>query len=106
MSAGTYRVPVLLQRPVETSGAGGAVSRDFVAAGTAFASLKLKRQTERFDDEQLGSRRTYEISLRPFSGLKGGWRIVAGSRVFRVLSIADPTMRNRQWICEAEEEGT
>ncbi|MEP3049677.1 MAG: head-tail adaptor protein [Roseibium sp.] len=105
MSAGSYRVPVFLQQPVDTTGADGRVVRSFEAAGTTFVSLRLQGQTERFDNDQLVSRGLYEIRLRPFSGLKGGWHIVAGTRVFRVLSIADPTMRQREWICEAEEEG-
>lgn len=105
MRAGKYRLPVVLQRPVEIRAASGEITRTFELAGSAFAALRLKNQTERFQDEQLSSAKTWDIRLRPFSGLTGGWRILAGSRVFRVLSVTDATARGRELQCEAEEEG-
>lgn len=104
MRAGDYRLPVILQRPVEIRAASGEASRSFEAAGQAFAAVRLKTQTERLDGERLASRKGWEVRLRPFSGLTGGWRIVIGSRVLRVLSASDADGRSRELVVEAEEE--
>gem|GEM_PF-5308663 len=105
MRAGDYRLPVVLQRPVEIRAASGEATRSFETAGAAFAALRLKNQTERFQDEHLSSVKVWDIRLRPFSGLSGGWRILVGSRVFQVLSVADASARGRELQCEVEEEG-
>ncbi|QDG78423.1 head-tail adaptor protein [Labrenzia sp. PHM005] len=106
MRAGDYRLPIVLQRPVEVRATSGEVTLTFETAGTGFAALRLKSQAERFDGERLLSRKLWEIRLRPFSSLTGGWRIVSGVRVFRVLSVADPDGRVRGLVCDAEEEST
>ena len=105
MSAGRYRVPVILQQPVDVRAPDGEVTRSFETVGTVFASLRLVGQAEQVDGGQLHTRRAYDLRLRPFSGFEGGWRIVVGARVFRVLSTSDPNLRNREWVCRVEEEG-
>ncbi|WP_395175177.1 head-tail adaptor protein [Roseibium alexandrii] len=82
MRAGAYRVPVVLQRPIETRLASGEITANYEAAGSVFAALRLKSQSERFADSRTASSKTWEIRLRPFSGLAGGWRILSGTRVF------------------------
>ena len=104
MRAGAYRVPVVLQRPIETRLASGEITATYEAAGSVFAALRLKSQRERFEDNRTASSKTWEIRLRPFSGLAGGWRVLSGTRVFRVLSVCDPTGWRRELLCEAEEE--
>lgn len=105
MRSGDYRVPIVLQRPVDLANASGAVTRTYQVAGTAFAAIRLLNHFERFDGAQRFSSRTYEVRLRPVAGLAGEWRVVAGSRVFRVLSVADTDLRGREQVCRAEEEG-
>ncbi|MBO9424407.1 head-tail adaptor protein [Labrenzia sp. R4_1] len=104
MRAGAYRVPVILQRPLETRSASGDITTTYEAAGSVFAALRLKSQSERFADSRSASSKTWEIRLRPFSGLAGGWRILFGTRVLRVLSVCDPTGLRRELLCETEEE--
>lgn len=104
MKAGDYRLPVILQRPVEVREASGKVTLTFEAAGSVFAALRLKNQSEQFDGDRLLSRKTWEVRLRPFSGLTGGWQIVSGSRVLRILSVSDADGRKRELLCEATEE--
>ncbi|CTQ67431.1 Bacteriophage head-tail adaptor [Roseibium alexandrii] len=106
MRAGDYRVPVVLQRPLETRSASGEITTSYEAAGSVFAALRLKSQSERFAESRTASSKTWEIRLRPFPGFSGGWRVLSGTRVFRVLSVCDPTGRRRELLCEAEEETT
>lgn len=103
MRTGDYRLPVILQRLVEVRAASGEVTRTFENAGQAFAAIRLKSQAERIDGDHLASRKGWEVRLRPFSGLTGGWRIIFGSRVLRVLSVSDPEARGRELVVEAEE---
>ncbi|GAA0784157.1 head-tail adaptor protein [Roseibium denhamense] len=103
MSAGRYRVPVVLQKPVETRPAGGSVTVTYQTIATAFASIRLIGQQERFSEERQTSGNTYEIRLRRRSGLTGGWRILTGFQEFRVLSAADGDQRRRELVCLTEE---
>lgn len=105
MSAGKYRIPVVLQRPDDIRSESGQVIRTYTAVDRAFASLRFKGQSEDLDGGRAISRRTWQVRLRPFAGLAGGWRVLAVSRVLRVLSVTDPDGRGREWLCEAEEEG-
>ncbi|WP_186009044.1 head-tail adaptor protein [Roseibium alexandrii] len=99
-------MPVVLQRPLETRSASGEITTSYEAAGSVFAALRLKSQSERFAESRTASSKTWEIRLRPFPGFSGGWRVLSGTRVFRVLSVCDPTGRRRELLCEAEEETT
>lgn len=104
MSAGKYRIPVLIQRPVDTRSASGAVTRSFVAVDRAFAALRFLGQSEVFDGSRTVSRKTWAIRLRPFPGLAGGWRVLVDTRTLDILSVTDPGGLGREWLCEAQED--
>ncbi|PTW57657.1 SPP1 family predicted phage head-tail adaptor [Breoghania corrubedonensis] len=94
-----------VQRPVITDdGAGGAVT-SFEPAGAIWGAVMVRGMAERFSDERLDGVVTHRIRLRAPSQVAGGWRLIKGARVFRVLAASDPDDRGRWLDLLAEEEG-
>ncbi len=106
MSAGTYRTPVDLEQPVQTVATSGETVLVYTAAGSGFAAIKAVRQADEIRGGRLDGIVTHSIRMRYRADLAGGWRVMTGSQVFRVLSVTDPDQRERDILCLAEEEGT
>ena len=94
-----------LERPVlSDDGAGGTVT-SYEPAGFAWGAVMVRAMAERFSDERLDGVVTHRIRLRGDAEVAGGWRLVKGTRVFRVLAASDPDDRGRWRDLLAEEEG-
>ncbi|WP_170230579.1 head-tail adaptor protein [Roseibium hamelinense] len=99
-------MPVVLLRPVHSVEADGTASLTYAEAGADFAAVALKSQGEAPVAGHLDGVATHDIRLRYRAGLKGGWKLVSGTRIFRLLSVNDPDGRYRELRCAAEEEAT
>ncbi|WP_417684648.1 head-tail adaptor protein [Roseibium sp.] len=106
MSAGRYRTPVTLEQPVVTHGADGTASLVYLSAGADFAAIRPSRLREELRGERLEGVVTHEIRLRHRDDITGGWRMSAGLRRYRLLSVAQGDDRGTELFCLAEEEGT
>jgi len=105
MSAGAYRVPVILEQPVATQLPDGRASLVYASAGTDFIEMTLLSLQEQALNARLEGTATHRIKLRYRPDLTGGWRLKSNERVFRLLAVSDPDGRERELHCMAEEEG-
>ncbi|WP_300471143.1 phage head closure protein [Breoghania sp.] len=85
-------------------GAGGSET-SFEAAGSVWGAVMVRGMVERFTDDRFDGVVTHRIRLRHRADIAGGWRLVQGLRVFRVLAASDPDNRGRWLDVLAEEEG-
>lgn len=104
MSAGRYRSPVVLERPVHTVAPDGAAARIYVDIAPVFAAIRALSAREVVDHGRTESRVSHEIRLRFRSDVAAGWRVRAGLRTYRLLSVADPDERARELVCLADHE--
>ncbi|WP_155136042.1 phage head closure protein [Roseibium sp. RKSG952] len=99
-------MPVVLLEPVHAVGPDGTASWSFTQAGADFAAIRLRGQGESDTAGRLDGTATHDIWLRYRPDVKSGWKLMVGSRTFRLLSVADPDAQYRKLVCRAEEEGT
>lgn len=104
MSAGSYRVPIILEQPVQTVAIDGSAALVYMETGAGFAAIKVKAQREDASEGRLTGIATHEIRLRYRADLTSGWRVCTQTQVFRLLAVTDPDLRGRELICLAEEE--
>ncbi|MCL6708342.1 phage head closure protein [Pseudomonas sp. R2.Fl] len=94
-----------LERPVAAAdGQGGAaVAFEFVAHAWARIGPPAAVGEELAGAETV--RVTHRIWLRQRVDLAAGWRLVKGTRQFRVKTVHDPDEGGRWLVCGCEEEG-
>lgn len=106
MSARRFRTPVVLETPVVTSVPGESPVMVFLTVGDDFADIRLLRQREETMEGRLSATATHSIRLRLREDIAPGWRLRAGLKTFRLLSVAEETTRPPVTLCLAElEEG-
>ncbi|WP_321341791.1 head-tail adaptor protein [Breoghania sp.] len=98
-----------VQRPVSSDDGAGGQTISFEAAGALWGAVMVRGMVERYADERLDGVVTHRIRLRLGSGvaseISGGWQLVSGARVFRVLA-ATPADDGGRWLDTlCEEEG-
>lgn len=102
---GGLRRRVAIERPDEApDGAGGRLV-GWLAAGHAWAEIAPAGANEAAVAGRLDGVATHRVTIRHRADVGGGWRLVAGARVLRVLAAFDPDERRRRLILICEEEG-
>ncbi len=98
-----------VHRPVWSEDGAGGETVSYQIAGALWGAVMVRGMAERYADERLDGIVTHRIRLRHGSGvvgeIAGGWRLVSGVRVFRVL-VAAPVEDGGRWLdALCEEEG-
>lgn len=102
---GALRRRVALERPDDApDGAGGRVL-GFAAMGSAWAEIAPARAVEAVVAGRFDGVVTHRVTIRFRADVGGGWRLVLGERVLRVLAAFDPDERRRRLTLLCEEEG-
>jgi SPP1 family predicted phage head-tail adaptor len=102
---GHLRDQVHLQQPLEVDDGSGGVTTSWMSVASVWATITPRSQREASVAGHLDGIVTHRVRLRHREDLRGGWRIVKGTRILRVLVVSDPDGRRRFVECLCEEEG-
>ena len=94
--AGPLRHVVAIQQPVTAivDGLGATAPTTWTAVYSAVrAEVRPLRGDQYLAGQQLASIVDYKIRIRYHSGIKNGWRVVFGTRIYKIVSVIDPEMR-------------
>ncbi len=103
MSIGDLRHKIQIQEPIrsEDGGGGGEIAWRYVA--TVWAKIMPTNGREEFNAEKRRGRVSHMVTLRWRPGVSPTQRIVHGTRVLQIESVADPDERRRWLICACVE---
>lgn len=102
MTIGEMRARVRLYAPARDEDDIGGASRAWTDEGAVWAWIAPAGagETSAFDRADPTAR--YRVTIRARSDVRGGWRLIWGARVFRIVSAADEPNARRTLICEEE----
>ncbi|WP_349360076.1 head-tail adaptor protein [Stappia sp.] len=103
--AGDLDRPMRLERPDRIEASDGEAEIVFTDMGAVFVALAPASLAQRQVLERVDGVASHSATLRAGSGIAGGWRLVEGARVFRVLAVDDAPRRSGYVTCLVEEEG-
>lgn len=76
MRAGSLRHRVAIQEPVETRDDHGGITRTWNTIATVWASVEPLSGTELYEAQQVQSRVTVRVRMRPYAGLTTKHRLL------------------------------
>ncbi|AXS39962.1 phage head closure protein [Breoghania sp. L-A4] len=98
------RARVALQAPQESDDGSGGVTVAWADVATVWAFVEPQSAREQAVSGHLDGVVTHAVILRYRDDVRGGWRIVSGEQIFRVLATHDLDGRARRLLCRCEEE--
>lgn len=104
LRAGTLRHSVQLQQlgtRVDDGYAGGSIP--FTDVATVWAAIEPLEGFEKLEAGQFDASLSHRIRIRYYPGVRPNWRVVYGTRVFDIKSIADLEERHREMELMCEE---
>ncbi|MEM6849092.1 MAG: phage head closure protein [Pseudomonadota bacterium] len=84
----------------------GGTTRHWVSMGEVFAKVQPRRRRESVSEGRPLGLVTHRIVMRWRDDVDGNWRIVDGSRVFRIMAVEPDDARHAFLACLCEEEQT
>lgn len=104
MLAGRLRHRIIFQQMVETRDSAGAVIETWSEFKTAWASIEPLVGKEFFDSKQVNAEISIKIRIRAISGLTTKMRILYGTRVFEIFSIANVREMGSEMVLMCRED--
>jgi SPP1 family predicted phage head-tail adaptor len=104
MRAGELRHKVELQRADETQDEFGAASIEWQFLAYRWASIVPLTGREYMLAKQANAEITHAVTIRTFAGLTPKDRVVYGTRVFSIISVADFEERRREMVLSCTEQ--
>ncbi|MHC5654280.1 head-tail adaptor protein [Stappia sp. ICDLI1TA098] len=105
IAAGALDRPMRLERPDRIEVGDGEVAIHYEDLGPVHVLLEPARLAERELAGRLDGTATHAARLRHRPDIRGGWRLVDDTRVFRILAVDDGARRKGLLTCMLEEEG-
>jgi SPP1 family predicted phage head-tail adaptor len=84
LKAGELRERVALQQPTYASDAAGAVVPTFATAATVWAKVEPLSDAMTAQAMQAFGSISHRVTIRYYSGITSGWRILWGTRIFDI----------------------
>ena len=102
---GRLRHRATVEQPVRIADGGGGSVTGWETLATIWVAIDVLSATERDEAGRLDGIASHRIVTRFRDDIRGGMRLIRGSRQFRLLASHDPDGRRRFLILTAEEEG-
>jgi SPP1 family predicted phage head-tail adaptor len=103
MRAGELRHSITIEKPTYEQNAYGEQSASWAVHGTDWAKIELAGGSETSVAEGITTKYSYKITIRYRDDLKPSYRILYGSRILSINSIADIGGRSRATLISATE---
>ena len=94
--AGRLNKRVTLQSATAARDGHGQPVETWADVATTWAAVEPIRGREYFAAQQVTAETTHRITLRYRSGVSPQWRVVFGSRTFRIESVINPLEKNER----------
>ena len=102
---GRLRHRATVEQPVTVADGGGGSDTTWSAVASVWVAISALSAREREEAGRLDGIATHRIVMRFRDDVRGGMRLVRGSRNYRLLDSRDPDGLGRFLILTAEEEG-
>lgn len=99
---GAMRARVALQSPQRVADEIGGAAIVWSDEGDAWARIEARAAVERATFDGLGSEATFRVELHRREGVRGGWRLVWGERVLRIVGVVDDGGARIELACVEE----
>ena len=100
---GMLRHQVALQKPTNTTDAGGGATKSYTTLATLWASIKPVSGSEKYRQGQVQETATHQITVRFRSDIGTNYRIVYESRNFNIKHIRNIDERDRYLLLICNE---
>ena len=95
MSIGMLRHQVSLQKPTNTTDAGGGAAKSYTTLATLWANIKPVSGSEKYRQGQVQETATHQVTIRFRSDIGTNYRIVYDDRNFNIKHIRNVDERDR-----------
>ena len=104
MNPGKLRRYLTLQEPSNSKDAYAGNQVTWTTRATVWGSVEPLSDRERFFSQQLQAVTVHRIAIRYRKDIRQDWRILYGTRIFRILGIRNMEERNVELELTCEEE--
>ena len=94
--AGRLNKRITLQSATTARDGHGQPVETWAAVATVWAAIEPIRGREYFAAQQFSAETTHRVTIRYRSGVSPQWRVVFGSRTFRIESVINPLEKNER----------
>jgi len=103
MNPGRLRHRIIIQSLTETVGNYGGVDTIWATAKIVWARITPLAAEELVYHDKLGMRATHKVFIRYYSAIQPNWRILYGTRIFKIQSIRNIEELNKEQVLLCEE---
>lgn len=103
MQGGRLRHRIDIEQQTTTEDTFGATTDTWSLWTTLWASIEPLSGRELLAAQQVQADITHRVRFRYVSGVTAKMRVVYGSRIFNILSVANPEERNREIVLQCRE---
>ena len=95
MSIGKMRFEVALQKPTNTTDAGGGITEEYTTLSNLYANIEQTRGNESLRQGQVKEQTTFKFTIRYRRDIGTNYRILYDSDVYNIRNIKNIDNRNR-----------
>tara|TARA_R100001510_G_scaffold31668_4_gene28321 strand:- start:1464 stop:1787 length:324 start_codon:yes stop_codon:yes gene_type:complete len=102
MSIGKMRFEVALQKPTNTTDAGGGITEEYTTLSNLYANIEQTRGSESLRQGQVKEKTTHIFTIRYRRDIGTNFRILYDSDAYNIKTIKNVDNRNRYLELECE----
>ena len=96
MRAGKLRRSITIQQPTNATDAIGGLTQSWSTFASAYAEISPNNGREAIQAQQINAQQPIQIRMRYVSGVLPKMRVLYGSRIFEIISVANLNEKDRE----------